>query len=145
MRRLTRRTWLAGLLLAGGLAGGWHWRRLRRPEAADLAALLRDRLSHVPFEVETVDRFAREYVRRYGPLAMSAHHRDTFGGLLRIEAVGRLLPDRYGRDVVDFERRLVALCLRSTTYFSEPGEPVRFVAFADPYEVGCANPLARFE
>lgn len=27
----------------------------------------------------------------------------------------------------------------------EPAEPVSYIAFADPYELGCANNLARYE
>jgi hypothetical protein len=43
-----------------------------------------------------------------------------------------------------FERRMVSYFLRSTDYFRVPqGTPARFVAFADPYEVGCSNPLAQ--
>lgn len=147
--RLSRRAWLrsaAGVVgaLAGVAGAAHHWRRLKRPSADDLARLLRDRLSHLHLDPAGVDAFTREYVARYGPLAAAVHHKNTLGGLLRIEALRRLLPAARERRLLSFERKLISLYLRSTDYFRTPsGTPVRYVAFADPYEVGCANPLAQ--
>jgi len=146
--RVSRRAWLwsvAGVVGALGAAGSaHHWRRLRRPSADDFARLLHDRLSHLPLDAAGVERFAREYVSRYGPQAAAVHHRETLGGVWRVDALRRLLPAARQQRVITFERKLVSLYLRSTDYFRTPaGTPVRYVAFADPYEIGCANPLAR--
>ena len=141
--RLTRRTWLTGivtgLLALGG--GSYQWRRLRRPSADDLAALIRRRLSHLDLDSSAPEDFAREYVRRYGALAMAQHHRATFGGF--VSAIGlRVVSPARARRVQTFERRTVSYFLRSTTYFREPAAPVRYVGFPDPYEGPCANPFA---
>lgn len=146
--RLTRRAWLwtVGSLLTagGGAATAYHWRRLRRPEASDLGALLQSRLSHLPLDPDAIDAFTREYVARYGAFGAAVFHKETLGGLFRIHALRGMLSDERERRVVSFERKLVSLFLRSTDYFrTAPGTVVRYRAFADPYEVGCANPLAR--
>jgi hypothetical protein len=141
--RLTRRALLAAAAGAAGLVGGWHWRRLRHPTVDDVADLLRWRLAHVNFGPGAVEQFAAEYVRRFGALSMSVHHRDTLGGLLRHGHTRRLVSVERQHRIVWFERHLVSHCLRSTDFFTRgQGQPVQYVAFADPYEVGCANPLA---
>ncbi len=139
----TRRGWLTTV---GGLVtvvtGGYHWRRIRHPVAGDLAALLRTRVSYIGLHPAAIDEFAGEYVRRFGALAMSQHHRATVGGLLGERGLARVAPDA-AREVRAFERRTVSYFLRSTTYFREPDvRPVRYVAFPDPYEGPCANPFA---
>jgi hypothetical protein len=144
--RLSRRAWLAGAVGAAlAVTGGrHHWRRLRRPDAADLAALIRRRLAHLDLAPAAADEFAAEYVRRFGALAMARHHRMTYGGLLGPSTLRRLSPDA-ARTVLAFERRTISSFLRSTTYFREPASPARYVAFADPYEGACANPFARLD
>lgn len=146
-RRVSRRAWLLmlGPLLVGGTAAAtYHWRRLGHPSASDLGALLHSRLAHLPLDPLAVDAFTREYVARYGAFGASVYHKETFGGLFRIDALRALLPEERERHLLSFERRLVSLFLRSTDYFrTAPGTVVRYQAFADPYEVGCANPLAK--
>lgn len=143
--RLGRRALLASLVaIAGAGAGVHHWRRLKRPSASHFVALIQSRLAHLELDAAGVEQFAREYVRRHGAFAAAVYHRQTLGGLLRIDALRALLPDAREQRLLSFERHLVSLYLRSTDHFT-PGRttPVRYVAFADPYEVGCANPLAR--
>lgn len=149
--KISRRMMLAGGVGAACAAGAaavggrHHWRRLRQPSAGDLAGLLRERLGHLPLDEGGVDAFAQEYVRRYGASPMSVHHERTLGGVLRLDAALRLAPAELRQEILDFERHLVSRYLLSTTYFRAPrGEPVRYLAFADPYEMGCANPLAQF-
>lgn len=147
-RSFSRRAWivmLGSLLGAGGAAtAAYHWRRLRRPSASDLGGMLQSRLSHLPLDPSAVDAFTREYVARYGAFGAAVHHKETFGGMFRIDALRALLPEERERHLLSFERRLVSLFLRSTDYFrTSPGTVVRYQAFADPYEVGCSNPLAK--
>jgi hypothetical protein len=142
---LSRRTWLFGAIAtAGSLAGGaWHWQRVRHPTAGDLAALLHRRLGHLNLGPHVVEQFAAEYVARYGALSMSAHHRDTFGGLLELAALRRRLPASHELVILRFERRLVSYFLRSTDYFTSPaGSVVKYVRFPDPYDSACTNPFA---
>lgn len=143
-RLLTRRRWLAGVM--GGvlalLGGGYEWRRLRYPNAGDLASLVRRRVSYLDLDPSAADDFAREYVRRFGALAMAEHHEATLGGLLTAGGLRWIAPTR-ARSVQSFERRTISYFLRSTTYVREPRtSPVRYVGFPDPYEGPCANPFA---
>jgi hypothetical protein len=144
--RFTRRQVLVGgaaVATAAALGGGYEWRRLRHPGAGDVARLIRRRLGHLQFRADAVERFAREYVARYGPQAMAAHTRATFGGLFEIDALRRRLPLDRQQTIVTFERRTISYFLRSTDYFQLPaGSPVSYVAFPDPYERPCANPFA---
>jgi hypothetical protein len=144
--RLTRRTWLTGLitgLLAVG-GGSYHWRRIRQPNADDLAALIRRRLSYLNLDPAAAEQFAREYVRRFGALAMAHHHQATFGGLVSANGLGWVAPAR-ARRLLTFERRTVSFFLRSTSYFREPAAAVRYVGFPDPYDGPCTNPFASFD
>jgi hypothetical protein len=128
---------------AAAIGGAYHWRRLRRPKIGDIVAVLEDRLAHLDLDPAGVRRFAEEYDRRFGVFSMSVHHRDTLGGVLRLDPVRELLPERRQQVVLELERRLVSYYLRSTDYF-QPGRQgwVRFVAFPDPYAGACANPFA---
>jgi hypothetical protein len=129
--------------VAAVLGGTYHWRRLRRPNAADIVALIHDRLAHLDLDPAGVQRFAEEYDRRFGVFSMSVHHRDTIGGVLRVEAVRTLLPQRRQQAILELERRLVSYYMRSTDYFQADRQgPVRFVAFPDPYTGACVNPFA---
>jgi hypothetical protein len=144
MRISRRRLVLTALAGVGAAIGvGYHWRRLRRPNAGDIVVLLEDRLAHLDLDPAGVRRFAQEYDRRFGVFSMSVHHRSTIGGILRLDPIRDLLPARRQQAVLDLERRLVSYYLRSTDYF-QPGRqgPVRFVAFPDPYAGACANPFA---
>ena len=148
--RISRRMWLAGGVAALGTAGGAAaagahlWRRLTHPAAGDLARLIWHRLGHLPLDPAGVDAFADEYARRYGMAPARVHHERTLGGLLRHDSMLAYLPEERRQAIVDFERGLVSRYLLSTTYFRAPaGETVRYIGFADPYEMVCTNPLAR--
>jgi hypothetical protein len=145
---LSRRRLIFGAFatIGGAIAGAYHWRRLRHPSAADISTLIRQRLGHLDLDLEGVDRFARDYVERYGAFSMSVHHRDTLGGTLRLEPIRQLLPSRRQQSVLNFERRMVSYYLRSTDYFQpKRATPVRYVAFVDPYAGACTNPFAVLE
>jgi hypothetical protein len=118
---------------------------MRAPSPADIEALIYRRLAYMPLDPAGVAEFAAEYARRYGVLSMSVHFRETFGGLLATEAVLPLLPVERSQRLFTFERRLVSSFLRSTDYFRRDagdGRSVRYVAFADPYELPCNHPFA---
>ena len=144
MRVSRRRLVLTAFAGAASFIGGaYHWRRLRRPKVSDITALIEQRLAHLDLDAAGVQRFAEEYDRRFGVLSMSVHHRDTLGGILRIDTVRSLLPQRRQQGILELERRMISYYLRSTDYF-RPGRqgPIRFVAFPDPYAGACANPFA---
>lgn len=59
-----------------------------------------------------------------------------------------LLPENRRGGIERFERRVLTDFLFSTDYFTSAGQDVQrmtYVDYADPYSVGCRNPLARFE
>jgi hypothetical protein len=144
MRFSRRRLVLAAFAtLSSVIAGTYHWRRLRRPHAGDIVALIENRLGHLDLDPAGVRRFAQEYDQRFGVFSMSVHHRDTLGGALRFDPIRQLLPERRQQAVLDLERRLVSYYLRSTDYFQAGRQgAIRFVAFPDPYAGACANPFA---
>lgn len=146
--RLSRRWFLMAALMTAAAAPALPaLRRVRSPEGRDLAALL-DRLlgSHLVLDPSATAQFASAYVARFGPASMGVYARLVLGGIFQAAPYRDLLPRARQTRIVDFERRMVSYFLRSTDYFRVPhGTQVRFVAFADPYEGGCANPLARFD
>ncbi len=144
MRISRRRLVLTAFAGAAAAVGAtYHWRRLRRPNPGDIVALLENRLAHLDLDPGGVRRFAEEYDQRFGVFSMSVHHRDTLGGVLRLDPIRELLPPRRQQAVLELERRLVSYYLRSTDYFQAGRQgPVRFVAFPDPYAGACVNPFA---
>jgi hypothetical protein len=142
--RISRRLLLTGGAAFVGSAGAaYHVRRVRWPSTDDVAALIERRVGHLPLAGDAIDLFASEYNRRFGVLSMSRHHRDTVAGLLSVEVFRRMAPAAKQQALLDFERRMVSYFLRSTDYFrTPPGTVVRYVAFPDPYELPCSNPLA---
>ena len=69
-------------------AATYHWRRLRRPNAGDIVALLEQIDS--PTSISTrpaCGDLPQEYDRRFGVFSMSVHHRDTLGGFLRLDPI----------------------------------------------------------
>ncbi len=145
---LSRRRLILGACAtaAGAVAGAYHWRRLRRPSAGDIAAMIQDRLGHLDLDQDGLTRFARDYVEQYGAFSMSVHHRDTLGGILRLDPVRQLLPSRRQQALLHLERRMVSYYLRSTDYFQKGrAGPVRYLAFPDPYAGACTNPFAVLE
>jgi hypothetical protein len=50
-------------------------------------------------------------------------------------------------EIDTFEYRLVSKFLLSTDFFSkgaDENQPVKYIAYNNPYRVGCLNPMARF-
>ena len=142
--RVSRRLLLTGGVAFVGAAGAaYHIRRVRWPSASDIASLIERRVGHLSLADDAIEKFAAEYTRRFGALSMSRHHRDTLAGLLSIDVFRRMAPAEKEQALLDFERRMVSYFLRSTDYFrTASGTVVQYVAFPDPYELPCSNPLA---
>jgi hypothetical protein len=122
--------------------------RARTPVAADLAHML-DRLlaSHISMQPGTTLTFAEEYIRRIGPHRVAPASRLSLSAYVWRRALEDIVGERWTSvDVRNYERALVALFLKSTDHFLKPaGQPTRYRFYADPYESGCANPLANLE
>ena len=139
----TRRSVLLSLLgitvaTGGGLTVLRLIRAPRTPEQFVLDLLGR-RLAHLDVEPSSLLAFAREHLARAGraelaelqELAAEDPPRTAAG------AAGSLARRQ-------LERRIVARFLLGSDAYQrqDSAAPVRFVAYPDPYEIGCANPLA---
>lgn len=143
----TRRNVLLGLLgLVVASAGGlrvFERSRRREPEELVLQVIL-DRFGYLKIADEDLARFAVEYVRRERPsdwtlLGDLPHRRGGDSAADGVRAAERR----------NLERTIAARFLLATDVFRTGGGPIeggraRFVAWPDPYTLGCANPLARF-
>lgn len=84
-----------------------------------------------------------------------AANRPTYGR--RFDAAMLVLDNNWARSLLSderrvllewFERRLVTDFLFSTDFFTDAGrnpQRMRYVDYADPYTLGCRNPLANFD
>jgi len=139
MKRLSRRGFLLTLLgLTAAAAGGLQLcdARRRRHPALAIADLVRDRLSHLDLERQDLERFGHDFLARCGP-----------GKRHQVERLTAARPAAGGSGLAarKLEREIFASFLCGSDFFDRPGEPAAasYVAFPDPYELGCANPLAR--
>ena len=145
--RITRRSLLFSLvgLLAVGAGGASGSYVVNTPEAL-VAMIIRRRLPDIAIEDDVLAEFARRY------LAFDKQIPGHLLALLRIVSpvvfsdwLGFLIPGR-ARDMAEkLERRILTRFLLSTDFFDpdrEKDAPVNYIAFADPWGVGCANPFA---
>jgi hypothetical protein len=78
-------------------------------------------------------------------------HRRQLDKILAVRAVlaptSGLLPERLRKRLERLDHQVVSSFLLGTDYFDpdRPSKTVSFIAYPDPYENGCANPLARFD
>lgn len=134
MTTSSRRRFLLSLLALSAASGGGlalYNARRRRDPAGVVAEVVRRRLSHLDLDPGDLGRFADDYLARAGP-----------GKLKKLEV---LADGERSLALQQFEREIVAAFLLGSDFFDRPGEPeaASYVAFPDPYELGCANPLAR--
>lgn len=144
----TRRSVVLSLVgLAAAAGGGFVLFRPRRPAPGPdgfIVDLLRRRLAHLDLDPPSLRRFVAEHLARASPAELAELEAAAGGpspGLwTRVagEAAEMTFQQR------QLERRLVARLLLGSDAFrgERRGGVTRFVAYPDPYEVGCANPLA---
>ena len=142
--KITRRTLIGGTLAAGGIAAvGGHQLLgpVADPEGA-IASFIARAVPNVSENDSVVTTFAAdsiEFVSNRYPGDFDIHI-----ALLANPLLVRFLPERQATFHSDFERLLVTQFMRSTDLLlTEPGAPVNYIGFADPYQVGCSNPLAQ--
>ena len=142
--KITRRTLIGGTLAAGGIAAAGGYQLLAPvadPEGA-IAGFIARAVPNVSAEDAVATTFATDAIdfvsHRY------AGDFDIHIALLANPFLVRFLPERQAAFHSDFQRMLVTQFVRSTDLLlTEPGAPVNYIAFADPYLVGCSNPLAQ--
>ena len=139
MSGVSRRSFLLSLLGLSALAGTAfyvHDRRRAVPDPASfIVDLIRGRFSYLEIDPEDLARFARDHVAQCQPEELTE---------LRRAATGKG-PSGYERR--NFERQIAARFLLATDFYQQHGAPgsVAYVAYPDPYSLGCANPFVRRE
>lgn len=148
MARLSRRTLMvAGLGAVALPAGLLAWAaRASRPDA--VVAYLRHALPGLAVAEADRSAFAVDWAGRIDPQGQRKAYYDLMFFLMANPGLEASLPERLRGHLQQFTRRLLTTFLLSTDFFGTAGqqpERTSFVAFADPYALGCRNPLARFD
>lgn len=145
----SRRSVLLSLLGITAAAGGLTLVRSGRAKpdpAAQVVELLQRRLAHLEIDPPSLRAFASEHVARASPGELA----ELEGAAVASRPIARLLARWRGEaggtafSRHQLERRIVARFLLGSDVFSrrDACRRARFVAYPDPYELGCANPLA---
>ncbi len=153
----TRRSVLLSMLGITAAAGGgvtvWRWAKATPTPEDFVVELLRRRLAHLKVDQPSLRAFASEHLARAQPgeraeLEGAASATKTIAplfGRLRAESSRTAFARR------QLERRLIARFMLGSDVFRQDvlrqdvGQATRFVAYPDPYEIGCANPLASLD
>jgi len=142
---ITRR----GLLLGGAVAAiapatvvvG----TLITPHENIMVAYLRHKLPGLAVGRDDLEAHARRFAATI-PFEDERFHYAPILSVMANPVVEPTLPGRVRGPYEEFTRRLMTGFLLSTDFFGTAGaQPsrTRYVAYRDPYELGCSNPLAR--
>lgn len=150
MGRITRRLFLAGGIGAVGVAGAGGVVIARARSFDEVVALIvRHNLDPIPVPAETMGAFTAD---------LTAKHTLLFRGqtmklaryvpdIYLSDTLRSMLPDGVHKSMEFVEREIMTKFLLSTDFFSQPMGPemtISYIAYADPYETPCLNPLADF-
>ena len=139
--KVRRRLLLGGLLGACVVAGVGMTVLPLAPEER-LKRLLRSRLHYLQIPDEAIESFTKDFIAdsetRFNHFRSSMYvaQRAIYG----VEVFSERLP------FFRFERFVISSFLLSTNFFrqgADPSKPIRYVAYNDPYKLGCANPFVR--
>lgn len=141
MPKLSRR----GLLIGGGLAAVaaptiLAFDLLIRPHHA-ITAHLRRLLPHLAVETKDILVFAEQFLRETG--GSLRHWREM--GTMSLAFAPALIQERLGSHPGPWSEELLTKFLFSTDFFGAANRDptkTRYVAYADPWALGCANPLS---
>jgi hypothetical protein len=92
--------------------------------------------------------FAQQYVGRVDPQDRKKRYYDSIFFFMKNPTFEVAIPDRYKYGYELVTRNLLTTFLLSTDFFSvaeQRPEHTSYIAFADPYELVCRNPMAQFE
>lgn len=148
MARVSRRTLLLGGVAAAAVPAGVVAVHASRSRAEIAAGYIRQALPGLAVPDREIAAFAETYVGKIDPENQWRARYDAIFFMIANPSLEPILPAR-ARRVYELEtRHLLTTFLLSTDFFSAAGErPERtnFVAFSDPYALGCRNPIARFD
>ncbi len=148
MPAVSRRSVLLGGAAAAvfpvGLAGSY----LATSREHIVINYLRNLLPGLAVKDSDLATFATSFVDRLDPDGRRKLYFDTIFFFIQYPSLQGAIPGRYRPGYELYTRSLLTTFLLSTDFFTDAGqkpEQTSYVMFADPYEVGCRNPIAQFE
>lgn len=144
MSALSRRAFVGtGVAVLAGASGigAAAYSATRAPDQT-IARFIRHSVPGLAVDEDTLLAFSNRFLER------SPWRGNRLRGALLVmdnPELARLMPDKFARAYDWFSRQIITGFLFSTDFFGAAqrrAERTNYVAFADPYEVGCANPLA---
>ena len=148
MPRVHRRTVLIGGLAAVALPAGLLASQAAAARATIVVKYLRDQLPGLAVSQTDLQGFASEYLERN---VSGGGHKVRYEAIFLILAnpmLAAAAPSSARIAHEDFTRGLLTKFLMSTDFFGaaeQRPERTSYIAFNDPYDFGCSNPIARFE
>jgi hypothetical protein len=146
MAEVSRRQLLVGgaALAAIGATGFMAGPALANPEQV-VVRFLRTQLPGLAVGDAELQSFAKDFLRQ-----SSWQGNKLRGALIVMDNpdVLRIAPQTVTRAFDWYSRRIVTDFLFSTNFFRDANRQLsatQYVAYADPYTIGCRNPLAQFE
>jgi hypothetical protein len=107
-----------------------------------IARIVRDRIPDVQIRASDMQSFVNNVIDHEDNLKISLLVFKDIPSAMR-----GALPKTFRKQLQKLEDRIATNFLMGTDYFSSDRDPgtVTFIAYPDPYDQGCANPLARFD
>ncbi len=144
--KVSRRTLIGGGIAATGLvaAGGAVLLAPAADARGTIAAFIAREVPGVSADDEAVTRFADDAVINITSITWSRIEDNL--AYLAHPGILALLPEAMQKNHAEFVRSLMTKFMLSTDYLTRSGSarPVSYIGFAEPYLVGCSNPLAQF-
>lgn len=142
MRMLSRRSFfLAGTAAAAAASAAIPLSAAARPEGA-IVGFIKHNIPGIAVPDETLHVFAREYLNRSG---WQGKRLVSVAVVMENPWIVRFLPSSLQARYKSRFRDLMTTFLFSTDFFTSGSrDPSRtsYLAYSDPYEAGCGNPLA---
>lgn len=150
MAKMSRRAFLTGSAAAVAVVafGSWFTWRRNTPEAFVKHAVLRN-MEGWEIAAADLDRFTAEYLEAEQRFmgARSVRLAMRFRQAFFSDTARKLVPTQQRYEMAWLERRIVTRFVQSTDIlFAAPdNRKVTYLRYWDPYTMGCANTLARYD
>lgn len=150
MPRMNRRAFLLSSAVVGGvgLAGTSGYAFMSTGPEEVVTRIVRYRFPEVRIAEADLQAFARDFLiydRTSRPKLQALR---LLLPMMQSDRMSMMVPARVQALYLGFERRIVTKFTMSTDFFAQPagaGRQLTYTTFADPYLLGCANTLARFD
>ena len=141
-KQLRRRMFLGSLIGGAIVAAGVGFTVLPLSPELRVKNLLRARLHYLKISDDVLEKFINDF--KADPETRFDRFRTMKYAVQRVMYSQPFFTDQL--NVFRFERYVISAFLMSTDFFREGANverPVSYVAYNDPYKVGCANHFAR--